>query len=139
MPWKPKFQSYLVQNLMQSIPHPNDASNKMVTIGPLVTEIFKFENVYRHTHRQTTARLVYYKPKTKESCPCSSHYGNTPMYYTEIFQGCKNYNFQMKTGYIFLIFAQNIDCGYTLEPHNLCFRAKLRKKVYTPVNPSFTI
>ena len=23
--------------------------------------------------------------------------------------------------------------------HDLCFRAKIRKKVYTPVNPSFTI
>ena len=44
----------------------------------------------------------------------------------------KNYN-------IFLIFAQNIDCVYTLEPphylieavlmsiHNLCFRANIRK------------
>ena len=27
----------------------------LVTIGPLVAEIFKFENVYRQTHRQTTA------------------------------------------------------------------------------------
>ena len=30
-------------------------------IGPLVAEIFEFENVHRHTDRQTTARLVYYK------------------------------------------------------------------------------
>ena len=35
--------------------------------------------------------------------------------------------------YIFLIFAQNIDCGYTLEPPsnecpNLCFGAKNKKK-----------
>ena len=44
------------------------------------------------------------------------HYENMPMQYTEIFQGCKNDNFQMKTGYYFFIFAQNIDCGYTLEP-----------------------
>ena len=28
----------------------------------------------------------------------------------------KNDNFQMKNCDIFLIFAQNIDCGYTLEP-----------------------
>ena len=27
--WKPEFQFYLVQNLMQSIPHPNDASDKI--------------------------------------------------------------------------------------------------------------
>ena len=35
-----------------------------------------------------------------------------------IFHGCKNCNFQMKNYKIFLIFTQNIDCGYTLEqPH----------------------
>ena len=44
------------------------------------------------------------------------HYENMPMQYTAIFQGCKNYNFLMTKCYIFLIFAQNIDCGYTLEP-----------------------
>ena len=33
-----------------------------------------------------------------------------------IFHGCKNDKFQMKNCDIFLIFAQNIDCGYTLEP-----------------------
>ena len=46
---------------------------------------------------------------------------------------------------IFLIFAQNIDCGYMLEPprrggsnefHNLCFGAKISKiciPLHTPV------
>ena len=33
-----------------------------------------------------------------------------------IFHGYKNFNFQTKNQYIFLIFAQNIDFGYTLEP-----------------------
>ena len=59
---------------------------------------------------------------------------------------CKNDDFQMKNCYVFFLsFAQNIDRGYTLEPeavltstHYLCFIAKLGK-VYTPVNPSFTI
>ena len=32
------------------------------------------------------------------------------------FKAVKMINFQMKKCYIFLIFAQNIDCGYTLEP-----------------------
>ena len=41
---------------------------------------------------------------------------NTPMQNTAIFQGCRNENFQMKNCDIFLIFAQNIDRGYTLEP-----------------------
>ena len=46
----------------------------------------------------------------------SSHYENTPMQYIAIFHGCKNDKFQMKNVDIFLIFAQNIDRGYTLEP-----------------------
>ena len=42
------------------------------------------------------------------------HYENLPMQYTEMFFGCKNENFHWKNFDIFLIFAQNIDCGYTL-------------------------
>ena len=48
--------------------------------------------------------------------PSTKHYENTPMQYTAIFHGCKNDNFQMKIFNIVLIFAQNIDCGHTLEP-----------------------
>ena len=44
------------------------------------------------------------------------HYANMPMLYTAIFHGCKNDDFQMKNCDIFLIFAQNIDRGYTSEP-----------------------
>ena len=44
------------------------------------------------------------------------HYANMSMQYTVIFHGCKNDNFQAKNHNIFHIFAQNIDCGYTLEP-----------------------
>ena len=40
----------------------------------------------------------------------------TPMQYTAIFHGRKYDNFQMKKVDNFLIFAQNIDRGYTLEP-----------------------
>ena len=43
------------------------------------------------------------------------HYANMSMQYTALFHGRKNDNFQMKNCYSFLIFAQNIDCGYTLE------------------------
>ena len=50
------------------------------------------------------------------TCIVLSHYANTPVQYTAIFHGCKNVHFQMKFVNIFLIFAQNIDCGYTLEP-----------------------
>ena len=45
-----------------------------------------------------------------------SHYANMSVQYTAVFHGCKNGNFQMKKCEIFLIFAQNIDRGYTLEP-----------------------
>ena len=44
------------------------------------------------------------------------HYESEPMQYTAIFHGCKNYKFQMKKVDNFLIFAKNIDRGYTLEP-----------------------
>ena len=49
---------------------------------------------------------------------------------------------------IFLIFAQNIDCGYTLEPPHRggsneypqsMFWSKNKKNRYTPLNPSFSI
>ena len=46
----------------------------------------------------------------------SLHYENLPMQYTEIFLALKIENFQLKIFDIFLIFAQNIDSGYTLEP-----------------------
>ena len=55
------------------------------------------------------------------------------MQYAETIFGCKNENFHWKNFDIFLIFAQNIDCGYPLEEavltstHNLCFGAKIRK------------
>ena len=73
------------------------------------------------------------------------HHSNMPMQYTWIFKVVKNENFQSKIFDIFLIFAQYIDCGYTLEPavltstHNLCFGAKIRK-IGTPLQtPSFAI
>ena len=59
----------------------------------------------------------------------ASHYANTPMQYTAKFHGCKNGHFHMKNCDIFLIFAQNIDCGYTLEPPHLSmFWSKNKKK-----------
>ena len=70
------------------------------------------------------------------------------MLYTAIFHSCKNDNLQRKNCDVFLNFAQNIDCGYTLEPpqwggsneypHSM-FKSKNKKTMYDPVNPSFTI
>ena len=60
----------------------------------------------------------------------------------------KTENFQVKNSDIFHISAQNIDCGYSLEPPRRggsnkypqsMFWAEIRKIMYTPVNPSFTI
>ena len=60
----------------------------------------------------------------------------------------KTENFQIKNSDIFHISAQNIDCGYSLEPPRRggsneypqsMFYAVIRKIMYTPVNPSFTV
>ena len=60
----------------------------------------------------------------------------------------KNEIFQMKNSDIFHISAQNIDCGYSLEPPRRggsneypqsMFLEEIRKIMYIPVNPSFTI
>ena len=70
------------------------------------------------------------------------------MQYTEIFCALKIGNFQLKIFDIFLIFAQNIDCGYMLEPPRRggsneypqsMFWSKNKKNRYTPVYPSFAI
>ena len=64
------------------------------------------------------------------------------------FLALKNENFQLKNSDIFLIFAQNIDCGYTLEPPRRggsneypqsMFWSKNKKTRYTPAYPSFSI
>ena len=60
----------------------------------------------------------------------------------------KNENFQIKISDVFHISAQNIDCGYTLEPPRRggsneypqsMFLSRYKKIMYTPGNPSFTI
>ena len=60
----------------------------------------------------------------------------------------KTENFQIKNSDIFHISAQNIDCEYALEPPQRggfneypqsMFCVEIRKILYTPVNPSFTV
>ena len=70
------------------------------------------------------------------------HYANMPniiayvIYCIFFSDSCENDNFQMMKCLLFLIFAQNIDCGHTLielhqslswvflmSTHNLCLRA----------------
>ena len=65
-------------------------------------------------------------------------YDNTSMQYTVIFTAVQIDNFQLRNFDIFLVFAHNIDCGYMIveavlkSTHNLCFKAKIRKK-YLPL------
>ena len=77
------------------------------------------------------------------------NYENLPMQYTRIFLSpVKIENFMRKISIFFHLFAQNIDCGYTLEPPRRggsneypqsMFWRKNKKNRYTPANPSFTI
>ena len=63
-------------------------------------------------------------------CP---HHENTPIQIYWKFHHQKNEDFQIKNSDIFHISAQNIDCGYSLEPprrggsneyHHLCLEQK---------------
>ena len=76
------------------------------------------------------------------------HYENMPIQIYRKFHPKKTENFQIKNSEIFQISAQNIDCGYSLEPPRRggsyeypqsMFCAEIRKILYTPVNPSFTV
>ena len=60
--------------------------------------------------------LIYEAAKAGLCLSLSIHYENTPMQHTAIFHGCKNDNFRLNFFEYFHIFAQNIDCAYTLEP-----------------------
>ena len=79
----------------------------------------------------------------------ADHYENTPIQIYGKFHLQKTEIFRIKKNSdIFHISAQNIDCGYSLEPPRRggyneypqsMFYAVIRKRMYTPVNPSFTI
>ena len=57
--------------------------------------------------------------------------------YTENFT-TKNERFQVKKkSDIFLISAQNIDCGTRQNPQSMFLSRNKKKLMYTPVNPSF--
>ena len=77
----------------------------------------------------------------------SAYYENTPIQIYWKFHH-QNWKFSNKNSDIFHISAQNIDCRYSLEPPLrggsneytiYVFWAEIRKIMYTPVNPSFTI
>ena len=75
------------------------------------------------------------------------HYEAMPMQYIENFLSRKIRNY-IKKNDIFLIFAQNIDCGYTLEPPQRggsnvypqsMFWSTNKKNRYTSANPFSSI
>ena len=75
-------------------------------------------------------------------------YENTPIQIYRNFHLQKLKIFGYKNSDIFHISAQNIDCGYSLEPPRrggsneypqFMFSAEITKIMYTPANPSFTI
>ena len=82
--------------------------------------------------------------------PFSQHFSNT-ISKTRLFKyienfTAKNWKFSDKNSDIFQTSAQNIDCGYSLEPPRWggsyeypqsMFLCRNKKIMYTPVNPSF--
>ena len=75
----------------------------------------------------------------------ASHYEKRPFKYIEIFTTKSK---RIKNSDMVHISSQNIDCGYSLEPPwrggsnsypQSMFFSKIRKIMYIPVNPSFTI
>ena len=78
-----------------------------------------------------------------------AHYENKPIQiYWKFYHQKKQRKFSDKNYDIFLISAQKQDCGYSLEPPRRggsneypqsMFWAEIRKIIYTPVNPTFTI
>ena len=115
----------------------------------ILRQLFMLSKVSSHEIFPPSSKFNNQYFMMHSACKMHTHYDNMPMQYTVIFHGCKNGKFSDKNRESVLIFAPNIDRGYTLEPrlteavltctHDLCCGAKIRKKLYTPINPSFTI
>ena len=82
--------------------------------------------------------IEWLAPSIIKTCPCN----------IQIFSPIKIEHFHGNIFDIFLIFAQNIDCGYTLEPPRRSgsneypqsmFWSKNKKNRYNPAYPSFAI
>ena len=56
------------------------------------------------------------RPNWAKLASLAQHYENMPIQIYCKFYHQKNESFQMKNSKIFHIAAQNIDCGYSLEP-----------------------
>ena len=96
-------------------------------------------NLCKKQHENKQSVIMSMMTFITKTCPCNIH---------RFFSGSKIENFIGNFFYIFLIFAQNIDCGYKLEPPRRggsneypqsMFWSKNKKNRYTPAYPSFTI
>ena len=143
-------QSYSLESLIEAL--------LMIptTYTSVSKEIRKKKNISEHSILEPWQRIPFFRwtanalirLSTDPSLRWARHYENTPIQiYWEIYHQ-KNKNFQMNNSGSFHISAQNIDCGYSLEPPHrggsneyphLCFWAEIRKIRYTPINTSFTI
>ena len=103
---------------------------------------------YESTYNKDTLKKRLVKDLSNDSVVFFYHYENTPIEIYWKLYNQKRENFPIKNSDIFHISAQNIDCRYSLEPPRQggsneypqsMFWAEIRKIMYTPVNPSFTI
>ena len=78
-----------------------------ITSGPELDKLAKLHSISTSVHGSNPRCTELLREHITKTRPC-----NIQQYFTAV----KNVNFQMKNYNIFLFFAQNIDCGYTLEP-----------------------
>ena len=69
--------------------------------------------IVRPTKTSISLRSLYVRMKKHR---IQNHYENTPIQIYWKFYYQKNENYRIKNSDIFHISAQNIDCGYSLEP-----------------------
>ena len=106
--------------------------------------VIQYVNIYQHSKSRVIwlagCGIFFYSAWQGLNHLCLAITRTSLFKYTE--------NFQIKNSDIFHISAKNIDCGYSLEPPRRggsneypqsMFLAEIRKIMYTPVNPSFTI
>ena len=101
----------------------NTLTMKIKSYEIIMFEIYKYRIIFILT--SFTSYLLFSFPSNKDICSKKMlfsllfflfflHCDKTPMRYTAIYHGCKMIIFRRKTEIVFLFFAQNVDCGYTL-------------------------
>ena len=116
----------------------------MIKMSQFIQQFRKYNSyrayVFAYIHKTFICSSRYFASLyITKTCPCNIQ---------RFLKLWKNENFQLKNFDIFLIFAQNIDCGYTLEPPRRggsneypqsMFWSKNKKNRYTPPYPSFAM